>query len=297
MPVSTLTCTRAGRPERRVGCMSLPMWDIDASVAELTHARNAGLRMANFPAGKAGIVGYEDPAWEPFWAAASDLGVTLCTHSGSADLSNVQPGPHAFPIMLVDAGGRPSHRNMPRIIFSGVFERCPGLRLMLTEQNGEWWTHQVMEYDSAWTRGREILGDPVPRPPHEYMRQSIFIGASFIANFEAHAAVDDGFWENVIWGRDYPHIEGTWAYRDDRDDDEVPATHEHLRWAFHDVPEEPTRGMLGENAIRALGLDRGALAAVAARIDAPTVEGLRRPLETIPDDGGVLAFRTAGPGS
>lgn len=287
----------AAAPERLLGCMSLPMWDVDASVAEMKHARNAGLRMANFPAGKAGILGYEDPAWEPFWAAASDLGVTLCTHSGSADLGNVQPGPHAFPIMLVDAGGWPSRRNMTRMIFSGVFERYPGLRLMLTEQNGEWWTHQVMEYDSAWARGREILGDTVPRPPHEYMRQSIFIGASFIANFEAHAAVDDGFWENVIWGRDYPHIEGTWAYRDDRDDDGETATHQHLRWAFHDVPEEPTRAMLGENAIRALGLDRDALAKVAAGIDAPTIEGLRRPLEAIPDDGGVLAFRTVGPWS
>jgi hypothetical protein len=57
--------------------------------------------------------------------------------------------------------------------------------------------------------------------------------------------------------------------------------------------------MVGENAIRAYGLDRDALAATATRIGAPTIEAIDRPLTEIPqrgDDlaGGSLAFRTVG---
>ena len=67
-------------PERHVGLAHLPMWDIDAAIAEATWAREHGLRAVNFPveAGPvtelkrsrfAGLHYYNDPIWEPFWAA------------------------------------------------------------------------------------------------------------------------------------------------------------------------------------------------------------------------------------
>ena len=65
--------------------------------------------------------------------------------------------------------------------------------------------------------------------------------------------------ETITFGRDYPHAEGTW-----------PNTADWLTDAFAGVPDDELRLMLGENAIRVLGLDRGALAAVAERIG-PTI--------------------------
>jgi len=66
--------------------------------------------------------------------------------------------------------------------------------------------------------------------------------------------------ETIFFGRDYPHAEGTW-----------PNTADWLRDAFAGVPEAELRLMLGENAIRVLGLDRAPLAEIAARIG-PTVD-------------------------
>ena len=65
--------------------------------------------------------------------------------------------------------------------------------------------------------------------------------------------------ETITFGRDYPHAEGTW-----------PNTADWLTDAFAGVPDDELRLMLGENAIRVLGLDRATLAAVAERIG-PTV--------------------------
>ena len=59
----------------------------------------------------------------------------------------------------------------------------------------------------------------------------------------------------IFFGRDYPHAEGTW-----------PNTADWLTDAFAGVPDDELRLMLGENAIRILGLDRTKLAAVAERI-------------------------------
>ena len=61
--------------------------------------------------------------------------------------------------------------------------------------------------------------------------------------------------ETILFGRDYPHPEGTW-----------PNTPDWIRDAFAGVPEAEARLMLGENAIRFLGRDAAPLVAVAERI-------------------------------
>ena len=52
--------------------------------------------------------------------------------------------------------------------------------------------------------------------------------------------------------------------------------------------------MVGQNAVRAYGLDGAALAEVAARIGAPTTADLAVPVDDVPTDGGLLAFRQVG---
>jgi len=57
------------------------------------------------------------------------------------------------------------------LIFAGVFERHPDLRLVRTEQPGEWWPYMEQELDSvhlANTRGGGPLAKQVPRSPSEY---------------------------------------------------------------------------------------------------------------------------------
>ncbi len=67
-----------------------------------------------------------------------------------------------------------------------------------------------------------------------------------------------------------------------------------MRYTFAPVDDDAIRAMVGQNAVRAYGLDGDALAQVAERIGAPTCDELRAPVDTIPDDGGLLAFRQVG---
>jgi hypothetical protein len=138
-----------------------------------------------------------------------------------------------------------------------------------------------------------------PRRPSEYLASNVFIGASFLAPFEAQQAVGEGYAENVTWGRDFPHPEGTWK---PTSDDETPMTRRQLRYAFSDIAPEYVKLMPGDNAIGACGLDGEVLAKVAERIGAPTFAELATPVDEIPSDpqapapgGGFLAFRRFGP--
>jgi predicted TIM-barrel fold metal-dependent hydrolase len=280
-------------PERHVGLVHLPAWDVDNCVREVEWARGAGLRGVNFPTPRPGVPEYDDPQWERFWSACEDLDMTLNTHVGGAGGATRYAGPHAAAMMRVDQSGWLSRRGLPRLLFGGVFERHPGLRLVLTEQNGEWWAATMREYDSAYLTHRWQLAEQMPKLPSEYCATNVSIGASYMAPFEAEMAVRDGYVVNVMWGADYPHAEGTYQYPTGPEDPSY--THLSLRHCFAGIHSDHVKLMISDNALRCYGFDVDALREVAGRIASPTLEELATPVDAVPQGLMSGGFRTVGP--
>ena len=90
--------------------------------------------------------------------------------------------------------------------------------------------------------------------PSEYYRRNIAIGASCVprADLELRNAIGT---QQIMWGSDYPHPEGTW-----------PNTADYFKSTFSGFPEEDGRQILGENAIQFYSLDREQLQSVANEI-------------------------------
>jgi predicted TIM-barrel fold metal-dependent hydrolase len=277
-------------PERHVGLAQLPMWDIDAALAELERAHELGLRGVNFPAPRREIPPYESPDWEPFWAACEQRGMVLANHGGAGATAAPVTGPSGVHILTAETVPLSRVTPMCRLVFGGVFERHPNLFLAQTEQPGWWYTQVLDDLDSQYMSFQEHFSVDLPRLPSDYCRTNYFIGASFQAHFEAEAAVREGVSGNMMWGSDYPHPEGTYRYTDHADD--TPITHLALRSTFAGIPAEPTRAMIGENAMRVYGFDAAKLQAVAERINAPTLDGLAQPIDERPEHW-TLAFRKA----
>jgi predicted TIM-barrel fold metal-dependent hydrolase len=282
-------------PARHVGLAHVPMWDPDAASRALERVTSAGLRGVNFPALRHGVyLEYNDRGWDPFWAECEARDLTLCTHVGAASPGKAS-GPESLALTSIEDGGYFARRAIWWMIFGGVFERFPGLTLVITESPGDWWPTTVNELDSTWRAQvgfSPALRDQVPRAPSEYCSENVFVGASFLAPFEAERAVREGYASQLMWGSDYPHIESTWQYSDD--DTAEPVTRLALRNTFCAIPEAETRAMLGENAIRVFGLDTDALTAVATRIGAPTPAQLAVPIDAVPVGASPVAFRTFG---
>ena len=83
----------------------------------------------------------------------------------------------------------------------------------------------MRELDSI---GREF--SDLPKPPSEYIRSNVFLGASFISTDQVEEACREGYAENVLWGQDYPHVEGVFQVQDDPDAEPIPRL--ALRHAF-----------------------------------------------------------------
>jgi predicted TIM-barrel fold metal-dependent hydrolase len=281
-------------PERHLGLMQLPMWDIDAALAEVERAADSGLRGVNFPAPSPTLTPYNDRAWDRFFAVCAERGLPLTTHAGAGDPAQWS-GRETFALMTVESGGWFSRRALHQLVFGGVFERHPALRLVLTEQPGDWWAYTLRELDSVWRAHRASLGDQVPRPPSEYAHEQVALGASFLAHYEAVDAIEQGYVDNVLWGSDYPHAEGTWQNPASPDDESIGRL--AMRATFAGLDDTSIRKMAGLNACRVYGLDAEALAVVAARIGAPTGTELATPIDAVPAGGSPFAFRTFGPWS
>jgi predicted TIM-barrel fold metal-dependent hydrolase len=149
------------------------------------------------------------------------------------------------------------------LMYGGVFERHPGLNYVLAEQFGDWVPEALRDMESVYyaPHSAEVRRTVLPNPPSYYWEQSCFVGASFMANFEAKFAIENGFDHKMLWGSDYPHSEGTW-----------PRTRLAMRKTFANIETWRVARMLGGTALDVFHLDHDAVRQVAARIGPPVAE-------------------------
>ena len=238
-----------------------------------------------------------DSYWEPFWSACEERGLAVVVHAGYgweqgpvfAQMERIYndvakaAGSTDFDAMLAHADAvsqeslaffpefistKKPRRPMWQLMLGGVFDRHPNLKLLLTEVRADWIPATLRYLDAIYEKNRSDL--PAKRTPSEYWHSNCMAGASFIHKAEVEMRHEIGV-ETIAFGRDYPHPEGTW-----------PNTKDYLHDAFANVPDNEVRLMLGENAIRFLGLDRARLADIASRIG-PTVEEIKGSAEVPPE--------------
>ncbi len=222
-----------------------------------------------------------DPYWEPLWAECETRGLALVVHAGFGfeqgflyekldrlrrEVNDADGGDTEFLTRLASEvftseffSDIKARRPMWQMMYGGVFDRHPGLRLVMTEIRLDWIPTNLAYLDSLFDEHRAEV--PAKRRPSEYWRENCLAGASFVHKVEVEMRHEIGV-ETILFGRDYPHPESTW-----------PNTMDWLRDAFAGVPENELRAMLGENAIRFFGLDRDVLAAIAEKIG-PTVQDI-----------------------
>lgn len=243
-------------PKRHVGVIQITIDDIELAVKEVEWGRSAGLGAMNLPAPQRTFPAYTEPLYEPLWSACESLGLPLLTHVGGGERAIGVDGPMGN-AMLQSEQGFMGRRGLWQLIFGGVFERHPDLKIVFTEQRQQWVAETLVHLDSVYehvTGSNKAARAQIPRKPSEYWETNCFIGGSFMAPFEAQARAEVGV-KNLMWGTDYPHMEGTW-----------PHTALALRNTFSGVPEEDVRAILGDNAVRVYGLDGAELRKVADRI-------------------------------
>ena len=123
--------------------------------------------------------------------------------------------------------------------------------------------------------------EKVPRRPSEYMHHNVFFGASFASPYEVEQAAVEGFSTQLMWGSDYPHVEGTFLYPDGTDMPSV--TRLSLRNTFCEIPIEETRRMIADNAVTSTTSTEPAWRRSPPPSPRPRADDLRTPIDAVPE--------------
>jgi predicted TIM-barrel fold metal-dependent hydrolase len=247
-------------PERLIGMGLIPDTNVDDAIAELEYCARAGLKgimLRNFPNGK----GYPLPEDDRFWAAALDLNIGVTAHSifggqgsGPTFKYTQQPGAGevhtsgADPVGYVTRFSTSMGRNMAQMMFTGVFERFPALRIYFAETQAGWLPHFLFQADDNYARtrfwGQRSFGlNPLPQPPSEYIHRHAVWG--FLRDPVGVALRHEVGVQNLIWGTDFPHQQGDW-----------PNSRAVIEESFANVPDDERYAMLAGNAIDFFHLEK-----------------------------------------
>jgi predicted TIM-barrel fold metal-dependent hydrolase len=230
---------QAAAPDRLVPAALMPMLDVEDAVAELEHAASIGLHLASLPTGNPpGTKDYNDDSWEPLWAAAERTRMVIGFHIGTDgnDQGGVFRGPGGAVLNYVQTGYGGQFAAM-KLVAGGALERHPDLKILVSEGGASWVPFVGDRMNEAYRQHGMFVRPQLARPPKEYLYRQVY--ASFQHDETAPAALWAMKYRNVLFGSDYPHLEGTYGH-----------TQKTLHELFDDVDEETrwriTRGSFEE---------------------------------------------------
>ena len=198
---------------RYVPTATIPLLTNETAVAEIERAADMGFQAAYFsvtpPLGLRDWQYTDD--WEPVWAAIEETGLVIGFHVGTEahDDSTFHgqylrgPGGAILNYLETTYGGQ---RAAAKMISSGVFDRHPGIKVIVSEGGATWGPFLADRLDEAYRQHASMVRPKLSRLPSEYLYENVY--ASFQHDRTAVAANWAMGWQNVCWGSDYPHLEG-----------------------------------------------------------------------------------------
>jgi predicted TIM-barrel fold metal-dependent hydrolase len=197
-------------PDRLVVLALLPSHSPESARAELARCADLGHRGAILDLLVSDEPAFED-AWEGFWATANELALPISFHLGKGMHSiAAKPGSWRLPA-AVAVSPLQLDEMLTGMIFSGILERYPNVRIVLGEAGLGWVPYLLERLDHEHEKYHDLISDVVlPMTPREYFRRQVFLtyeednlGIELLPHIGA---------TNVLWASDYPHGDSTWPH-------------------------------------------------------------------------------------
>ena len=228
------------------------MWDLDLAVAELRRAverKMNGIAIA-FPQ-QFGYPDVCDPYWDPLWDAAQDTSMSVNFHIGSGGAQGISfPAPwegHNAVTRLSDGSTRTISANimvMSTILFSGILERFPALKVVSSESGLGWAPYLLEVADHQWEAQNLKVRGSLKIKPSDYFHRQCYINFWFEAvGLRMRDVIG---MDNIMWSSDFPHPTSTF-----------PKSQWYIERAIGNWSEAERRQVLVDNAVKVFNLNGG----------------------------------------
>ncbi len=193
----------------------LPLGDVDFACEELEWALGRGARVVVVrPAAvwtRLGPVSPADPTFDPFWARVDEAGISVVAHAGDSGYSSQGYARDGFgatfqggwkPSVKTFAIERAAYDFLITLAFEKLFDRFPNLRIASVENGSEFLSDLFRKLKQTAARMPGYFAED----PAETFRRHVWINPFWEDDVREVAEFMGP--ERVIFGSDWPHIEG-----------------------------------------------------------------------------------------
>ena len=201
-------------PKRLIGIAAISVYDIDEAVKELNRCAKAGMKGSIIWQAPPADLPFHSDHYNKFWAASQDLNMPVNLHILTGH------GYHKQTVFGNNRQGVEHYRGsvnlklreitdaLFELIFYGVLDRYPGLKLVSVENEIGWMPFMLQQWDYYYRRFRGSNPPPIDKDPSEYFRRQIY--ATFFRDTVAGHNFEWWGHDNAMWSNDYPHGNSTW---------------------------------------------------------------------------------------
>lgn len=219
-------------------------WDPSKAHETIREIKALGLKTFMMPM-KSGtfrdgsLISYSGEEMEPYWEAAEECGLPICFHIGEGTLVPEQRGAFGT-IQLINAA--PFRKTVGELVFGGVLDRHPSLRIVFAEGNINWLPAALQDAENGMAAYRPYFDWQLANPPEHYWRTNLY--ATFMDDALGLSMIDRIGADRVMWSTDYPHAEGNFGHG-----------WSSIRQVLEATTEENAKLILGGNAITLFDLE------------------------------------------
>jgi predicted TIM-barrel fold metal-dependent hydrolase len=197
-------------PDKLFGIALISMFNIENAIVEMERCKKQGMSGTmiwqvphpSFP--------FTSPHYERFWAASQDLEIPVHLHIltgfGESMKRQTSKGIQRYRIGVNQT--REIEDALFDLIFSGVLERYPRLKIVSVENEIGWMPFWLGQCDKAFRRHRANEPLAIDKPPSEYFRRQVY--ATFFNDPVGGRLFSWWGADNCMWSNDYPHQNSTW---------------------------------------------------------------------------------------
>jgi predicted TIM-barrel fold metal-dependent hydrolase len=196
-------------PGRFIPLAIVPLWDMNAVVAELHRVAAKGCRAVTMPElpHLLGLPSYQNDFWAPFFTTICDLGFVMCLHIGQG-LDAIDMGPDLSMDNYMVLATQVSVLCVQDLLWGPAMRKYPNLKIAYSE-GGIGWIPFLLDrvdrhYDNQKWTGQDFGG----KQPSEVFREHAL--ACFISDptsLKLHSEIGDDI---IAFETDYPHSDSLW---------------------------------------------------------------------------------------
>ena len=196
-------------PGRFIPTAIVPIWDIEASVAEVKRVKAKGCNAVNLlpVPNREGLPSWNTGWWDPLLQVCEEHEVVINLHINDATLAT--PSPESPVDVFVTNMPVTLFNTASDIVWSPICRKFPRIRFALSEGGAGWVPHWKERADftyrhhSAWTH--QDFGDMLPSEVFERNFYTCFIKDRVAIQNRETTGID-----RMTWECDYPHSDSTW---------------------------------------------------------------------------------------